>query len=42
MTQENLKNLDQQLLEEQKILIQHWLSTECQEKFKNFLSQEEW
>lgn len=34
--------LSKLLDEEQKLLIQHWISAECQEKFKEYIKNEQW
>ncbi|KAJ6644511.1 Chromodomain Y-like protein 2, partial [Pseudolycoriella hygida] len=37
-----IDKLDHDLAKEQKLLIQHWTTSECQERFNNFLSKEKW
>ncbi|XP_037043563.1 chromodomain Y-like protein isoform X1 [Bradysia coprophila] len=37
-----IDKLDDDLAKEQKLLIQHWATAECQDRFKNFLSKEKW
>lgn len=34
--------LDTNLANEQKLLIQHWVSSECQDRFKHFMLKEKW
>lgn len=37
-----IDKLDDDLAKEQKLLIQHWATAECQDRFKNYLSKEKW
>lgn len=37
-----IDKLDDDLAKEQKLLIQHWATAECQDRFKSFLSKEKW
>lgn len=34
--------LDDDLAKEQKLLIQHWATSECHDRFKNYLVKEKW
>ncbi len=37
-----IDKLEGDVAKEQKLLVQHWATSECQDKFKNFLSKEKW
>lgn len=41
-SEQELKVLSDALQEEQKVLVNHWMSTECQEKFKHYITKENW
>ncbi|XP_063700902.1 uncharacterized protein LOC134831170 [Culicoides brevitarsis] len=42
LTKDLIEQIDEALAEEEQILIQHWTSAECQEKFRNFLINGHW
>uniref|UniRef100_A0A336M702 CSON010408 protein n=3 Tax=Culicoides sonorensis TaxID=179676 RepID=A0A336M702_CULSO len=42
LTKDLIEHIDEALAEEEQMLIQHWISPECQEKFRNFLNNGHW
>lgn len=42
LTKDLIEQIDEALAEEEQILIQHWISPECQEKFRNYLTNGHW
>lgn len=42
LQQDFVERLKYALKNEQKYLTQHWISTECQEKFKQYLVDDKW
>lgn len=37
-----IDKLDDDLAKEKQLLIEHWTTSECQDRFKYFLSKEKW